>query len=463
MFLAVVILLIVIGLIATMVLFYSSNYFRLRARMYERLPTTPIAELDGGRAKVIGRVVEPPKSMASPITGKKCVYFRLTIEKKEQKQENLFVSSHKGIRLDAATELVLEDARAIRFMVEDDTGKVEVELAKADVEIVGEERIAQGALKDCKEPFRDRLSKLYSNQTFQFTRLESYEEITIRPGDEVMVIGRVRKSDNGTPLMTSGGSILTISDELDEQRIVRCQQHSKQSVIGAGIMACVTVLVGAIGVVMYVRDGGTPSRNRPVVNNSRGNPSQSDTISVILSELNEEHQGIRHIALQKLLSTPPEPNRRKEVGDSLEAFVRTSKDPNEQLSALIAMDRWKVPNAPDAMIWLLGTESEVNMRDGLIQMLGQYKEERVAEALVANYSNNRQRTRLALIQMGRVAEPAVQKLLQHSAVDVRIEGCTILRSVGTKASVPALEEATRDSNPGVATSAQTTLRIVSNR
>ena len=65
--------------------------------------------------------------------------------------------------------------------------------------------------------------------------------------------------------------------------------------------------------------------------------------------------------------------------------------------------------------------------------------------------------------MSPVAEKAVLKLLENPNVGIRVEGCHILKEVGAKASVPALETATKDSNAGYASAAAEALKAIAER
>jgi len=249
----------VLGTVGAGVLFYASSYYRFRSRMYERLPQTAISDLEPGRAKVIGKVVAPARMMASPVLGTPCVYFRIVIEKRQQQDENLFVHSHKGIKMDVQTDLIVEDSRSLKFLLDDGTGRVEVDLDRADVEIIAEERTQQGSLKDCKEPYRSRLEKIYS-KPFDFSRQERYEELVIQPGDEVLVLGRVRQGEAGQRVIMSGNSPLTITDEVDEARVLRQVENAKQARVGGMVLGIATgVATLILGVLTILNLTATPS------------------------------------------------------------------------------------------------------------------------------------------------------------------------------------------------------------
>ena len=65
--------------------------------------------------------------------------------------------------------------------------------------------------------------------------------------------------------------------------------------------------------------------------------------------------------------------------------------------------------------------------------------------------------------MGPVAEEAVAGYLKDSDWTVRLEACNVLLDIGTKASVKALEAATKDSNGIVARIAKEALTTARGR
>jgi HEAT repeat protein len=69
----------------------------------------------------------------------------------------------------------------------------------------------------------------------------------------------------------------------------------------------------------------------------------------------------------------------------------------------------------------------------------------------------------ALRTMGPMAEAEVGKYLRHSDWGVQVEACKVLKQIGTRKSIPALQEAAADKNRFVATEAKEALVTASKR
>jgi HEAT repeat protein len=69
----------------------------------------------------------------------------------------------------------------------------------------------------------------------------------------------------------------------------------------------------------------------------------------------------------------------------------------------------------------------------------------------------------ALQSLGAKAEKAVSGLLKHSTAEVRLEGCRLLKVIGTADSLPALQSASRDADKAVAASAKEAETAISKR
>src|SRR5260370_37599418 len=105
------------------------------------------------------------------------------------------------------------------------------------------------------------------------------------------------------------------------------------------------------------------------------------------------------------------------------------------------------------------------MRHLGMEALGRLKDERgvapIAQRLTSVH--DRSYASKALQAMGPMAEKEVAKYLEDKDAGVQREACKILKVIGTKASIPALETASKNRNRTTASSARDALNAVKAR
>jgi serine/threonine protein kinase len=104
-------------------------------------------------------------------------------------------------------------------------------------------------------------------------------------------------------------------------------------------------------------------------------------------------------------------------------------------------------------------------RGSAIVALGNIKDERSAEAIAGRLEDalNRRVASDTLQKMGRLAESAAARMVDHQDWMIRLEVCKILKVIGTKKSIPALETAVKDSNGLVVGEAKGALQVLQAR
>jgi tRNA A-37 threonylcarbamoyl transferase component Bud32 len=104
-------------------------------------------------------------------------------------------------------------------------------------------------------------------------------------------------------------------------------------------------------------------------------------------------------------------------------------------------------------------------RGSAIVALGNIKDERSAEAIAGRLEDalNRRVASDTLQKMGRLAESAAARMVDHQDWMIRLEVCKILKVIGTKKSIPALETAVKDSNGIVVGEAKAALQVLQAR
>jgi serine/threonine protein kinase len=109
--------------------------------------------------------------------------------------------------------------------------------------------------------------------------------------------------------------------------------------------------------------------------------------------------------------------------------------------------------------------TDVFTRRAAIIALGNIKDERSAEAIAARLEDplNRPVASETLQKMGPLAETAAARMIEHKDWTIRLTVCQILKVIGTKKSIPALETAVKDSNGLVVGEAKAALQVLQAR
>ncbi len=168
-------------------------------------------------------------------------------------------------------------------------------------------------------------------------------------------------------------------------------------------------------------------------------------VAEALTELRSGH-GHRQAATARWLQQQPvDAARRREVAQALEPLL-DDRDGGTRLEGMRALLVWCGPESVPALVKLL--ESDPTGFDGeecrkkAIDALVKLKDPRGAAAIARNWKNpfEREWTRRSLEALGPAAEDAVRPYLTDRDWGVRVEACRTLKRVGTRKSLPALEE-----------------------
>jgi HEAT repeat protein len=132
--------------------------------------------------------------------------------------------------------------------------------------------------------------------------------------------------------------------------------------------------------------------------------------------------------------------------------------------AFKTMGVWGTPEVVPRLLKLLEESDNLN-RGNVIYALGRLRDERAiapVAKLLADPSLRREAGE-ALRQFGPKAEPAVLPYLAHADLYVRLDACRLLKDIGTKESVPALEKHTADKTPILAHAAKEAIDAINGR
>jgi HEAT repeat protein len=99
----------------------------------------------------------------------------------------------------------------------------------------------------------------------------------------------------------------------------------------------------------------------------------------------------------------------------------------------------------------------------VIDVLGARGDVRAAEPLAKWLEKDRGFASNALRKMGAIAAPAVARQLGTKDWGVRIDVCRLLKDIGTKREIPALQAVTHDENRLVADAASEAIKTIQQR
>jgi uncharacterized Tic20 family protein len=174
------------------------------------------------------------------------------------------------------------------------------------------------------------------------------------------------------------------------------------------------------------------------------------------------------IAANWLVRANVDPARQAEVAKALERLLR-DPDKNLELAAMKALVPWATSENVPAIIVVVQNDDfnpQANeMRHLGMDALARLKDERgvapVAQRMMSIH--DRSSASKALQAMGPMAEKEVAKYLEDNDPGTQREACKILKVIGTKASIPALEAASKNRNRMTANSARDALNAVKAR
>jgi predicted Zn finger-like uncharacterized protein len=195
-----------------------------------------------------------------------------------------------------------------------------------------------------------------------------------------------------------------------------------------------------------------------VAEKADGPPPKADKVTKALFRLKSSNPRRRTQAAWALKDLPPD-DRRAEVARALEPLL---DDPMTRRDALLALATWATKENVPALLKAL---SEHAMRGDVMRALARLRDERAIEPIAAYLErlHGRHDATVALQMMGPMAEPAVRKRLEHPAREVRMAACEILKVIGTRASIPALQTVGPADDRGLRMAAEQAIQTISAR
>lgn len=171
---------------------------------------------------------------------------------------------------------------------------------------------------------------------------------------------------------------------------------------------------------------------------SKDNPELMLALNNLKSnDFMRRQEGAGWIAQQKAADK----DKQAEVAAALEAALE-DQDGGVRRQAAQALKIWATPDNSKGLIRALNQDDD-GVRHPAIDTLGMLKEEMAIVPLcqlMTIKGGDRPKIIAALTSIGPKCEPTVLQLLGNQDKGVRIDACKVLQAVGTKASLPALNQ-----------------------
>jgi hypothetical protein len=267
----------VVGLIlvaaAALLGYVAVRLFRRASRLGIR-PAHAAKLKPGPCKKVRGKVVAVGAPLRSPLTNQACVYYRLSIDEERRKWKTRRAAPSGGAvaagilggavgallygalaaqQDEGTTEVihswdnVLDDVECTRLVVEDATGRVEVDLRDAEVVTKDSSRVHADLNKPAPHQLGDFVRKRYKVHTVDEggrVKTMRFVEKALKEGAKVTVVGPVAAGpDGGLRFQNKGGALL-----VSERDVGKEGRFARNWAVGlaAAAGACLLLAAGAV-------------------------------------------------------------------------------------------------------------------------------------------------------------------------------------------------------------------------
>ncbi|MBI4018895.1 MAG: hypothetical protein HY364_01415 [Candidatus Aenigmarchaeota archaeon] len=226
------------GIIIGTGLFFHGFTLLKRRQMIQNTPTSKIRSMAMGPVEVHGKALPAEKNiMESPFSGRKCVWYRYTIEEYRTSGKHHYWA------------LVKNGDSGVPFFVKDETGSVLVNPKGAEVDVPMDYHCDSGFGKDPPARVKKFLksSALGFEGLFGINSTMRYREYFIAPGDKVYIMGTAadnphieegRGMKNEEDIMIQKGeNFFYISDKHEKDVVSSMAWKVAASTAGGAIMA----------------------------------------------------------------------------------------------------------------------------------------------------------------------------------------------------------------------------------
>ena len=208
-----------------------------RKRLIENIPTSKIRSLALGLVEITGKAIAEEGTVRnSPFSGKDCIYYFFRVEEhRRQGKNSRWVTVKKG------------EYRP-EFYVQDDTGKVLVDPAGAEINVPKDFEYNSGLLNDPPAHVKEFLkaNDISHDSFLGLNKRMRYREYLIEPGDTVYIMG----SSANNPVIehsTDDHTSKLIIQKGENQKFYYISDQSEKKVISSlKWQAFSEVVIGAI-------------------------------------------------------------------------------------------------------------------------------------------------------------------------------------------------------------------------
>jgi HEAT repeat protein len=217
-----------------------------------------------------------------------------------------------------------------------------------------------------------------------------------------------------------------------------------------------------------LQDGAPPGKHEADAGRPQKQPAEvprprDPKLQITLVALKGANSLTRLEAATRLEQLQPIDEERAAVTGALEPLLN---DPDHftRQAMIRALGVWGTRENIPALVKMF-EHADVFTRRAAIIALGNIKDERSAEAIAGRLEDalNRPAASETLQKMGPLAETAAARMIEHKDWMIRLTVCQILKVIGTKKSIPALETGVKDSNGLVAGEAKAALQVLQAR
>ena len=229
-------------------LFFLSGFYLFREkRLIENLPTSKVRSLAMGLVELKGTIVKDQEFLKSPFSGKECVYYTLRVS----------VPRGKG-----SWRNIFSETKSIKFLLEDDTGKILVDSDRAQIDpsfhyekMVSFNQLPAVVQDAVKKFFPDTASK--NMHIFGANTVIRCEESVLSTDAPVFVLGTADKNAVRTVIRKGRNKDFFYITTGDERLIIaNLGRRALFSLVGGGALMAATFvffLIPIIGITpMYL-------------------------------------------------------------------------------------------------------------------------------------------------------------------------------------------------------------------
>jgi hypothetical protein len=189
-------------------------------------------------------------------------------------------------------------------------------------------------------------------------------------------------------------------------------------------------------------------------------PPDADAVAKSLIQLKSPEISKKKEALQRLERTPPD----ERLAEVVATLVPLLNDDDGFLvcDAIKVLTVWKSPDGVPAVIERT-SDNRFNVRHEAIKALGKLKDPRGVEPIIARLNEDGFQAVDALKAMGPIAEPALIQRLTNPDSDIRKRACEVLKEIGGRDSLKAMQALPADPDFFVRVAAKDAMKTIAAR